>query len=367
MTTSMWCSMSRTARPSSARSRPISSVSASVSRGFMPGGRLVEEQEPRLGGERPRDLEPPLIAVGEVLGELVVLVRRAPRRRGDPGARPRARASSATTAGGPEDGAGDRGLAGGSARPPGRCRARSCSGRAGWTGRCARCRAPTMAWGRRPTRLAPSSRISPWSGRSSPVTRLKKVVLPAPFGPMSPTMPRGGITRSTRSPPRGRRSAASGRAPSRTGAAARQVGAGRDRPRARPASPPRAGGAVRPTSAWAASACSSTSAAGGRTRRPGEPFRSQEHDDDQAQAEEEPAPEREIDGGERRDARRSGRSQRIRKVIWASRIRSKRVMSMPPRITPLRLPMPPSTTMHSSMIETLNSKAPGVMAWSLAA
>jgi len=59
--------------------------------------------------------------------------------------------------------------------------------------------------------------------------------------------------------------------------------------------------------------------------------------------------------------------QRIRNVIWASRIRSKRVISMPPRITPLRLPMPPSTTMHRSMIETLNSKAPGVMACSLAA
>ena len=29
--------------------------------------------------------------------------------------------------------------------------------------------------------------------------------------------------------------------------------------------------------------------------------------------------------------------------------------------------MPPSTTMHSSMIDTLNSKAPGVMAWSFAA
>ena len=29
--------------------------------------------------------------------------------------------------------------------------------------------------------------------------------------------------------------------------------------------------------------------------------------------------------------------------------------------------MPPSTTMQRSMIETLNSKAPGVMAWSFAA
>ena len=29
--------------------------------------------------------------------------------------------------------------------------------------------------------------------------------------------------------------------------------------------------------------------------------------------------------------------------------------------------MPPSTTMHSRMMDTLNSKAPGVMAWSFAA
>jgi len=59
--------------------------------------------------------------------------------------------------------------------------------------------------------------------------------------------------------------------------------------------------------------------------------------------------------------------QRTKNVSWARRMRSKRVMSMPPRITPLRLPMPPSTIMHRSMIDTLNSKAPGVMAWSLAA
>ena len=36
-----------------------------------PGGRLVEQQQLRLGGEGPGDLEPPLVAVGEVLGQLV--------------------------------------------------------------------------------------------------------------------------------------------------------------------------------------------------------------------------------------------------------------------------------------------------------
>src|SRR5437762_11862039 len=36
-------------------------------------------------------------------------------------------------------------------------------------------------------------------------------------------------------------------------------------------------------------------------------------------------------------------------------------------MTPLRLPAPPRTTMQRSMIDTWNSNAPGVMAWSFAA
>ena len=60
-------------------------------------------------------------------------------------------------------------------------------------------------------------------------------------------------------------------------------------------------------------------------------------------------------------------TQRTKNVVWERTTRSKRVMSIPPRITPLMLPAPPSTTMQSSMIETWNSNAPGVMAWSLAA
>ena len=36
------------------------------------GGRLVEQQQLRLGRQRTRDLQPALVAVGEVLGELVV-------------------------------------------------------------------------------------------------------------------------------------------------------------------------------------------------------------------------------------------------------------------------------------------------------
>jgi hypothetical protein len=41
--------------------------------GVHSGGGLVEEQELRLGGERPRDFEAPLVAVGEVLRVVVVL------------------------------------------------------------------------------------------------------------------------------------------------------------------------------------------------------------------------------------------------------------------------------------------------------
>jgi len=42
--------------------------------------------------------------------------------------------------------------------------------------------------GRSPVIARPSKRTSPVSGARKPVTRLKSVVLPAPFGPMSPTI-----------------------------------------------------------------------------------------------------------------------------------------------------------------------------------
>ncbi len=53
---------------------------------------------------------------------------------------------------------------------------------------------------------------------------------------------------------------------------------------------------------------------------------------------------------------------RTMNVVCVSTTRSKSVISIPPRITPLRLPAPPRTTMQRSMIDTWNSKAPGVMA-----
>ena len=49
------------------------SVSCCVSLRVHPGGRLVEQEQGRVRRERPGDLEPALVAVGQVLGQLVVL------------------------------------------------------------------------------------------------------------------------------------------------------------------------------------------------------------------------------------------------------------------------------------------------------
>src|SRR5216110_954080 len=54
-----------------------------------------------------------------------------------------------------------------------------------------------MAFGRSPARLAPASAMRPPSGRISPVTTLKNVVLPAPLGPISPMIAPCGTSRST--------------------------------------------------------------------------------------------------------------------------------------------------------------------------
>ena len=45
------------------------------------GGRLVEQQQARLGGERARDFEQALLAVGQQLGVLLGLARRGRRKR----------------------------------------------------------------------------------------------------------------------------------------------------------------------------------------------------------------------------------------------------------------------------------------------
>ena len=93
----------------------------------------------------------------------------------------------------------------------------------------------------------------------------------------------------------------------------------------------------------------------------------QQHTSDQAQAEEEPAPQREVDGGQRRRCRCERPIQRtkVRHLREQDAVEERDQHRAEDHAR--RLPVPPSTTMHSSMIETWNSKAPGVMAWSLAA
>ncbi len=68
--------------------------------------------------------------------------------------------------------------------PPSRSRARSCPGRAGSPGRCARCRVRRP--GGRASRSRPGRRMRPRpeNGGKLPATRLKSVDLPAPLGPM---------------------------------------------------------------------------------------------------------------------------------------------------------------------------------------
>jgi hypothetical protein len=51
--------------------------------------------------------------------------------------------------------------------------------------------------GRQPVMSWPSNATVPESGGTTPETQLNKVVLPAPFGPISPVMRPGSTARST--------------------------------------------------------------------------------------------------------------------------------------------------------------------------
>src|SRR5213080_1577028 len=135
----------------------------------------------------------------------------------------------------------------------------------------------TMALGRSPTRPTPLKVMCPPSGRTSPVTTLKNVVLPAPLGPMSPMMAPRGTTRSTSFrattlPKRLRTLAQPLRDPVDAGRphnVQNVLGLVGDRGRAQPA--------------------------------PGEALGPQQHHEDEPEAEEEPAPERDVRRRERGD------------------------------------------------------------------
>ena len=207
--------------------------------------------------------------------------------------------------------------------------------------------------------LAPANTMRPSSGAMRPVTMLKNVVLPAPLGPISPMMAPRGTTRSTSpratTPPKRLATPRTSRIGS--GAAERRA---LSRSHAGRAAVRRGASSIRGASS------SSSDGAIGRTRRPARPsgFSSITSTS--------PRPKK----NQRHNVTSATVSactpvlrptHRTKNVICASATRSKIVMSMPPRITPLMLPAPPSTTMHRSMIDTWNSNAPGVMAWSLAA
>ena len=58
--------MSRMVTPRSSRTRRTKLIMSVLSRGFMPAHRLIQHQQARPGGERPRHLKAPLLAIGKV-------------------------------------------------------------------------------------------------------------------------------------------------------------------------------------------------------------------------------------------------------------------------------------------------------------
>ena len=184
-TNSTSCSTSRIAKPCSActarrvrarsavswRSRPDDGSSSSSSRG--------------LGHEGAADLDQPALPEAEVLDRLVGQVAQPEQVEHLVAALDLVRPSAGPVRAGPSRGG---------RRPGGRAR-RSAGARARSTRRTARCagtsgRCPRRArrWtGRSLTSSPVAAAPCPVVGRSTPSTQLKNVVLPAPFGPISPT------------------------------------------------------------------------------------------------------------------------------------------------------------------------------------
>jgi hypothetical protein len=69
----MSCSMTTTASPMS-RILKIRSMASSVSLRVHAGRRLVQQDELRVGGQGPRDLEATLVAVGEVASQVFAVL-----------------------------------------------------------------------------------------------------------------------------------------------------------------------------------------------------------------------------------------------------------------------------------------------------
>ena len=176
-------------------------MAAQLGRGCRPGAgveggqRLVEQQHPGLGGERPGQRHP--------LG----LPARQRGRAGRPPGRARPTRSSSSWARGPGLGGGARP---GPAARTRRCRGRSGGGTAGGPGRPRR--SVGRRWGRSTpaagsSRTRPSTVMRPASMGWRPATARRSVVLPAPLGPSTATTSPSATSTSTarsRSPRRRR-------------------------------------------------------------------------------------------------------------------------------------------------------------------
>ena len=177
-------------------------------------GRLVEQQQLGRGRERARDLEPPLLAVGQRVGAGVRARARgpgaragrarAPRARSRRRARPRRAARRAAPERSAPASAGAHVVERASARGTGGCSG-TCARRRGARSRAARAR-------RSAGRAGGPARSS---ARRRRVITLKTVVLPAPLGPISATSSPGSTPRSRPdsavSPPKRTLSASSSR------------------------------------------------------------------------------------------------------------------------------------------------------------
>jgi len=154
ITTGMECSTRRMLRLNCWWTWLMSATSSSFS-GVHAGGRLIEQQQARLGGKAAHDLEAALFAIGEAFG-LALRTRsngtdRAARLPGGDGRFVRAKRPPRTRAC-------HGGSRGADCRPRERSRRRRDRRRAGCSGTCGDARA-AMAWGRNPARSRPSRRM----------------------------------------------------------------------------------------------------------------------------------------------------------------------------------------------------------------
>ena len=170
----------------SSRMRSISSRSSDFLGRVHAGRRLVQEQQLRLGGQRAGDLQAALVAVGQAARLVLGVAGRCRRSRAARCARSAMAASSRACS--RQCAASRRAARRACARGarPSRSPAPSCRRTGGCSGRCARCRpwppgAPPAA-----CRACRPARTLPASGVYRPVMTLKKVVLPAPLGPIRP-------------------------------------------------------------------------------------------------------------------------------------------------------------------------------------